>query len=171
MAEQHQRELFGAICKATFALCKDHWPDTTALISCDESGQIVTETDAPDAALTVQTRGRKHGVKTIHSAQRPQQLNTTIVSQCDRRYYFRISDDNALRKLNKQAGFNVNRLPASVESELVTPGAGLSDLKNRIVVGENVTSGDILVQSTDDWTRLRRHVADDDGILDEGLRI
>lgn len=169
MDEEKQRRLFGAICEAVFRLCKDRLPDSTCLLSCDESGQIVTQTGAPDAARKVQTRGRKHGIETIHSAQRPQQLHTTLISQTDRRLFFRINDDNALTKLNKQAGFNVNRIPA--ESPHLGPGDGLSDLSDRALVAENVGSGDLLVQSTEDWTRLRRHVADDDGILDESLRV
>lgn len=169
MSETAMQELFGVIADAVFELCKDHTPDKTCLLSCDESGQIVTQTGAADAALKVQTRGRKHGVETIHSAQRPQQLHTTIISQTDRRYYFRINNDNDLAKLNGQAGFNVNRIP--VESEYIGPGDGLSDLPDRTVVAENVGAGKILVQSTEEWTRLREHYADDDGILDAGLRV
>jgi len=64
---------------------------------------------------------------------------------------------------------NVNRIPA--ESTHLGPGDGLSDLPDRTLVAENVGSGDLLVQSTEDWTRLRQHVADDDGILDESLPV
>jgi len=169
MSADNMRQLFGTICQAAFRLCKDHLPEKTCLLSCDESGQIVTQHGAHDAALTIQTRGRKYGVETIHSAQRPQQLHTTLLSQTDRRLYFRIKDSNALRQIDKQAGFNVGRVP--VDSDRIGPRDGLADLPDRTVVLENVDSGDIAVESTEDWTRVRNHYSGDDGTLDSALSI
>jgi GTPase SAR1 family protein len=171
MDEESMQTLFGILAQSVFRLCKDDLPDKTCLLSCDESGDIVPQHGAHDAALRVQSRGRKHGVETIHAAQRPQQLNSSIISQTDRRYYFRINNDNDLSKLNSQAGFNVNRIPSGVESEHIDPGEGLRDLPDRTVVSENVSTGEILVQSTEEWIRMRNHHSGDDGILDSGLRI
>lgn len=164
MREDEKRELYGAICGAVFSLCKDVAPEWTAFISCDEAGQYVRQHDADDRVLTVQTRGRKHGVETMHICQRPQQLHTTVISQSDRRFYFRVNDDNDLGKINKQAGFNVHRVP-----EL--DGYGLDDLEDRQVVVENKSSGEYVVQSTEDWTRIRPHHAKDDGIADGALPV
>lgn len=163
MMESEQRELFGAICGAVFDLVKDVAPDLTALISCDESGQIVTQNGADSRALKAQTRGRKYGLETVHSSQRPQQLHTTVISQSDRRFYFRINDDNDRGKLQGQAGFNVNRIPDL--------GVGLSGLDDRQVVIENAGSGELVVESTENWTRIRPHYAQDDGIIDEALPV
>lgn len=163
MRLDEMRETFGDICGDVFQLVKEDQPELSALVSCDESGDIVPQHEADDRALVAQTRGRKYGLETIHSCQRPQQLHTTIISQCDRRFYFRINDENDLNKIDKQAGFNVNRIPDD--------GRALSDLKNREVVVENVGSGEFVVESTEDWTRLRPHYADDDGILDEALPV
>ena len=163
MMESEQRELFGAICGAVFTLVKDVAPDLTALVSCDESGQIVTQNGADSRAFKAQTRGRKYGLETIHSSQRPQQLHTTVISQSDRRFYFRINDDNDLGKLQGQASFNVNRVRGF--------GKGLSELDDRQVVIENVSTGEIIVESTENWTRSRPHYAQDDGIIDKSLPV
>ena len=169
MGADNMRQLFGTICQAPFRLCKDHLLERTCLLSCDESGQIVTQHGAHDAALTIQTRGRKYGVETIHSAQRPQQLHTTLLSQTDRRLYFRIKHSNALQQIDKQAGFNVSRVP--VDSGLIGPRDGLADLPDRIIVLENVDSGDNAVESSDDWTRLRDQCSGDDRTLESALSI
>jgi hypothetical protein len=164
MKPEHQRRLFGEICGALFELVKDVRPELTGLLSCDEAGGIVTQNGADKRALEVQTRGRKYGLETIHSCQRPQQLHTTVISQSDRRFYFRINDDNDLDKLQGQTGFNVYRI-----SDM--DGRGLSDLEDREVVIENVDTGEFVVQITDNWTRLRPHHADDDGVIDEALPV
>jgi hypothetical protein len=163
LMEEEQRELFGVVADSLFTLVKDVAPDLTALLSCDESGQIVTQHGSHSGALRAQTRGRKYGLETIHSSQRPQQLSTTIISQSDRRFYFRINDDNDLSKLQGQAGFNVYNVP-----EL---SCGLAGLDDRQVVIENVGAGEIVVESTNDWTRIRPHYARDDGIIDEALPV
>lgn len=169
MRTGHSRQLFGVIAQACFKIAKDHLPNRSILLSCDESGDIVTQNGAADAALEVQTRGRKHGLETIHACQRPQQLHTTILSQVDRRFYFRISGDNDVRKINGQSGFDVNRIP--VESEHINPGDGIQDLPNRVVVAENTSNGEIAVESTENWTRKRPHYAGDDGVLDSVLGV
>jgi hypothetical protein len=69
---------------------EDYLPERACLLSCDESDQIVTQHGARDVALTIQTRGRKYGVEMIHSAQRPQRLHTTLLSQTDRDFWVRI---------------------------------------------------------------------------------
>jgi len=87
-----------------------------------------------------------------------------MISESDRRFYFRINDDNAVRKLNAQAGFNTQRVPG-------LGGRGLSDLEDREVVIENNSTGEIIVEKTDNWNRRRPHYADDDGIIDGVLPV
>lgn len=164
MTDDAKAELYGVICGAVFELCKDVVPDLTALVSGDEIGSYVTQTSADKRVLTVQTRGRKYGVETVHVMQRPQQAHTEMISQCDRRMYFRVNDDNDLGKLSGQAGFNVNRIPN-------LNGRGLKELEDREVVIENVGTGDIIVESTNDWRRIRPHYSGDDGLIDDVLPV
>lgn len=163
MLEEDARELLGVLCGAMFALCKDHESDPTGFVSSDEAGNYVTQTGADKRVLTAQTRGRKHGLETLHIMQRPQQAHTTIISQVDRRFYFRVNDDNDLSKLQKQAGFNVYDVPGL--------DCGLSELEDRQVIIENTGTGEIVVESTEDWTRLRPHHSGDDGIIDDALPV
>lgn len=164
MREEQMGELYGIICGAAFKLVKDYAPELSILVSCDEAGQFVTQNGADKRVLTLQTRGRKQGAETIHICQRPQQLHTTIISQSDVRFYFRVNDDNDLGKLQSQAGFNVNRIPG-------LDGRGLEDLRDREVVVENTQTGEIVVESTNDWVRRRPHHAKDDGIMDAALPV
>jgi len=101
--------------------------------------------------------------QTVHSSQRPQQLHETVISQSDRRFYFRLTNDRDLGKISPQTNFNVNSVPGI--------GKGLSELEDCEVVIENVDSGDVVVESTEDWIRIRPHYADDDGIIDEALPV
>ena len=164
MNKGETRHLYGVICGAVFRIVKDLKPDATAFVSCDEAGQFVKQNNHHPDVLELQTRGRKHGAETAHASQRPQQIHTTIISESDRRFYFRINDDNALGKIQAQAGFNVNRVPG-------LDGRGLSDLEDREVVIENNSTGDIIVEKTDNWNRKRPHYADDDGIIDGVLPV
>lgn len=164
MDEPEMREFYGVICGAVFTLVKDVAPDLTAYVSCDEAGQLVTQHGADPRVTTLQTRGRKYGAETCHISQRPQQLHTTIISQSDRRIYFRVDNDNDKGKLRKQAKFDVDRVPVST-------GTGLESLQDRECIISNKSSGEFVVESTDDWTRLRPHYSGDDGLVDEVLPV
>lgn len=156
MKQEEARELYGAICWAVFTLCKDVIPEATAFISCDEAGQYVTQVGADDRALAVQARGRKHGVETLHICQRPQQLHTDIITLSDRRIYFRVDGDNDVAKIVKQSD---------------VPAHELRTLDDRECIIENKGSGDRVTESTETWTRIRPHYADDDGIVDDALPV
>ncbi|MFC4246483.1 ATP-binding protein [Natribaculum luteum] len=164
MTEEDMAPTYGAICGATFELCKDLTPSRSALVCGDEVGQYASEHGIDDRVLTLQSRGRKHEAETVHIMQRPQQVNSELISQCDRRIYFRVNDDNDLGKINKSATFNVYSIDEA-------GGRGLEELNDREVVIENVGAGEVLVESTNDWNRLRPHLAKDDGLLDQVLGV
>lgn len=164
MREEQMRTVYGDICAAVFTLVKDLAPDLTAFVSCDEAGNIVPQHGADDRVLTLQSRGRKHGAETCYICQRPQQIHTGLLSQADRRIYFRVDNDNDLGKLDKQAGF-------SVQSVEVPNGRGLESLRNRECIIENRSSGDYVVESTNEWVRMRPHYSGDDGIVDDALPV
>lgn len=167
MTVENGQELLGTLSGALFDLCQGEH-GRSALLSSDEVGTYATQTGIDKRVLIAQTRGRKHGLETMHSMQRPQQAHTELISETDRRFYFRINDDNALTKLQSQAGFNVERLP---EAAGEFAGTSLSELPDRHVVIENVSSGDLTVECTENWTRLRPHYSDDDGVIDDALPV
>lgn len=164
MTEEAMEDVYGAICGAAFELCKDLTPDKTALVCGDEVGQYASQHSADERVLTLQSRGRKHEAETVHIMQRPQQVHSELISQCDRRIYFRVNDENDLGKLQGAATFNVHRIPEA-------DGRSLKELDDREVVIENVGSGEIIVESTNNWDRLRPHMAKDDGLIDQVLGV
>lgn len=164
MTEENMAILYGAICSATFELCKDIVPERTALVCGDEVGQYAPQNGVHDDVLTLQSRGRKHEAETVHIMQRPQQVHSELISQCDRRIYFRVNDDNDINKLQGAATFNVHRIPEA-------DGRPLKELEDREVVIENVGDGEHVVESTNDWNRLRPHHAKDDGLIDQVLGV
>jgi hypothetical protein len=79
-----------------------------------------------------------------------------VISQADRRVYFAISDDNDLKKINKQSSF---------------PASELKDLPARTCIVENKDSGEWERVDTGGIGRQRPHYSGDDGILDDHLPI
>lgn len=169
MTVEDGQKLLGTLSGAMFDLCKNHRANPNGFLSSDEVGTYATQTGIDKRVLIAQTRGRKHGLETSHSMQRPQQAHSELISETDRRFYFRINDDNAIGKLQSQAGFNVERLPEAAGSEYA--GLSLSELPDRTVVIENVSTGELAVESTEDWTRLRPHYSEDDGVIDDALPV
>lgn len=156
MTVEEATKLYGVIAQAVMKICKDLAPELTAFVSCDEAGELCKQHSTPKAVLRMVTGGRKHGVECCHISQRPQQMHTTIISQADRRIYFRVSDSNDIDKINKNCGFNADEL---------------EDLPDRHCIIENKSTGDTARECTNDWTRIRPHHAKDDGIADAVLPV
>lgn len=164
MAGEAKAATYGAICGAAFELAKDVLPSKTFLVCGDEVAQYASQYEIHEDVLTLQSRGRKHEAETVHIMQRPQQVHSELISQTDRRIYFRVSDENDLGKLQGSATFNVERIPNA-------GGRSLKELNDREVVVENVGDGEHIVETTNSWERLRPHYAKDDGLIDQVLGV
>ncbi|AFD02288.1 terminase large subunit [Haloarcula hispanica icosahedral virus 2] len=156
LTTEEQREVYAQIAEASLALVKEHVPDATAFISCDEAHNIVRQSAFDDRVERMITGGRKHGLECLHISQRPQLLHTTVISQADRRVYFGISDDNDLGKIDKVSNF---------------PASDLKSLASRVCIVENKDSGEYEQISTDGIGRQRPHYSGDDGIVDDKLPV
>lgn len=154
-------DLFGRICAAVMALCKDldesiDGAPESALVSCDEAHTVLVKGDFDERVERLITGGRKHGVESIFISQRPQLLPLTVLSQADRRVYFRISQDRDLDKIQKVSNFDAGRL---------------DDLPSRRCIVENKDSGAWKEMDTDGIGRRRPHYSGDDGLLDDALPV
>lgn len=156
LTEEELRALYAGICETMMRLCKDKAPEATGLVSCDEAHNVLRQGSFPTECERLITGGRKHGVECLHIAQRPQLLHTTVISQADRRVYFAVSDDNDLKKIDKQAGF---------------PARKLQNLAKRRCIVENKDSGEWTEVDTDGVARQRPHYSGDDGIVDDHLPV
>lgn len=156
LTTEEQREVYAQIAEAVMDLCKDATPDATAIVSCDEAHNIVKQAAFDDRVERMITGGRKHGVECLHISQRPQLLHTTVISQADRRVYFAISDDNDIRKIDKQCGFPARRLES---------------LQERTCIVENKDSGEHKEIDTNGVERKRPHYSGDDGLVDKRLPV
>jgi hypothetical protein len=156
LTEGEMRALYAEICRVVMALCKDHKPDLTAFVGCDEAHNILKQANFPSEVERMITGGRKHGVECLHISQRPQLLHTTIISQADKRVYFGTSDNNDLKKIDKSSNF---------------PAHKLKSLPSRTCIIENKDSGEWTEVDTDGVGRRRPHFSGDDGIVDEALPV
>lgn len=157
MTVEEMQELYAVICQCVLHICKHLATKLTGFVSCDEAHNLVPQHAFDRRVERLLTGGRKHGVECLHISQRPQLLHTTVISQADRRIYFRVNDDNDLSKINKMSGFNaLNELPK---------------LEDRTCIIENKSTGDWTVLDTNTVTRQRPHYSQDDGIVDEHLPI
>lgn len=152
LTTEELREIYAQICNAAMKLCNVLNPNATAFISCDEAHNIVPQEAFPQRVERMITGGRKHGVECLHISQRPQLLHTTVISQADKRVYFAVSDDNDLKKIDKQAGFSASRL---------------NDLSARTCIEENKNTGQHTERDTDELVREHPHYSGDDGIVDD----
>ena len=156
MTVAEMQELYAVICHCVLKLCKELVPQWTGFVSCDEAHNLVPQNGFDKRVERLITGGRKHGVECLHISQRPQLLHTTVISQADRRIYFRVNDDNDLGKINKQSSF---------------PATSLRDLDDRVCIVENKSTGEYTTISTDDVTRQRPHYSNDDGHVDAHLPV
>lgn len=154
LTEEELRMLYAGICRIVMELCREM--EATAFISCDEAHNILKQSAFPTACERLITGGRKHGVECLHISQRPQLLHTTVISQADKRVYFGISDDNDLRKIDKQSSFSAGRL---------------NNLSSRTCIIENKNSGEWVEVDTNGIDRQRPHYSGDDGIIDRELPV
>lgn len=155
MTEDQRRTLYAVICQSIMALCKSN-RNVSAFISCDEAHNLVPQHAFDNRVERLITGGRKHGVECLHISQRPQLLHSTVISQADRRIYFRVNDDNDIKKINKVSAFPADRL---------------KDLPDRSCIVENKSTGEFEQIDTDQISRTRPHFSDDDGILDDKLPV
>lgn len=156
MTMGQQRALYAALCRSVMYLCQDVIPEYSGFVSGDEAHNYLRQNQFHPWSERMITGGRKHQVECLHICQRPQLLHTTVISQADRRVYFRINDNNDLAKIE-----SVSNFPADM----------LENLADRECIVENKSSGDWEQISTDGCGRSRPHFAKDDGIVDEALPV
>lgn len=156
LTSEEKVDLYARICHAVMKLCQTVTPDKTAFVSCDEAHNIITQSTFPQPVERMITGGRKHGVECMHISQRPQLLHTTVISQADRRIYFRVTDNNDLNKIDKMSNF---------------PASRLESLEDRKCIVENKSTGQHEVVDTDGVKRQRPHYSGDDGLADEHLPV
>jgi hypothetical protein len=160
------RELYGRLCAAVMALCKDlrrmdlskeaFRPDS-AFVSCDEAHTVVPEgTPIDERVERLITGGRKHGVECLHVSQRPQLLHKTCITQADKRIYFAVNGERDLKKIDRMANFDAGRLKS---------------LGSRRCIVENKDSGEWIEVDTNEIERARPHYSGDDGIADAALPV
>lgn len=154
LTEAEMRALYAGLCGIVMKLCKGR--KATGFVSCDEAHNILKQSKFPVPCERLITGGRKHGVECLHISQRPQLLHTTVISQADKRICFGISDDNDLRKIDKQSSF-----PAHL----------LKNLQSRTCIIENKDTGNWEELDTNEISRRRPHFSGDDGIVDRHLPV
>ena len=156
MTQEKARELLGAICAALMELCKERVPEASAFLSIDEAHNFIPQSNSDERIHYLMSNGRKHGIEYLVISQRPVSLHTSAIGLTDRRIYFRVDEKNDLRGLREVTTFNADKLQT---------------LDDRQCIVENKSNGEHVIESTEDWTRIRPHHADDDGIVDEVLPV
>jgi hypothetical protein len=155
MTMDQKKTLYAVICQSVMDICQKH-RQVTAFVSCDEAHNLVPQTAFDDRVERLITGGRKHGAECLHISQRPQLLHTTVISQGDRRIYFRVNDDNDISKINKISSFDARKLES---------------LPDRTCIVENKSTGDYKQIDTNGISRTRPHFSGDDGIVDKHLPV
>lgn len=149
-------DLYGICAAVAMKLAKD-MNAGTVLVSCDEAHNVVHEGSLDERIERLVTGGRKHGAEVCHVSQRPQLVHKTLLSQTDKAVYFRLGEDNDLKKIDKQSA---------------VPSGEILALDKRECIVEDRDSGDwTLVDTERDVTRQRPHFSGDDGQLDEKLPV
>jgi DNA helicase HerA-like ATPase len=153
---EEMRELYGRLCRTAMILAAEENAGSV-YVSCDEAHNVVPQqNNLDDRVERLITGGRKYGAEVQHTSQRPQLLHKTALSQVDRAVYFRLGEDNDIRKIQKQSEIDANLL---------------LELDKRQCIIENRDSGERVTQNTEELTRTYPHYSGDDGIVDEVLPV
>lgn len=156
MSKDDAMELLGVISDALMQLCKKVDPELTGFLSIDEAHNWIPQTNSDERIHYLMSNGRKHGIEYLIITQRPATIHTSALGLTDRRIYFRVDEKNDIKGLRGVTTFNTDKL---------------QQLDDRECVVENKSNGEHVVESTEDWTRIRPHYAKDDGITDDALPV
>jgi len=149
------RDLYGIIAKAAMKLGREG--AGSVFVSCDEAHHVVPQVNNMDERVeTLLTTGRGFGVESLHITQRPALIHKTILSQCDKGVYFRMGEENDVKKIRGSVGFRADQL---------------LEFPSRKAVVENKESGDHTVIDTNEYSRRRPHYSGDDGIADDAFPV
>lgn len=149
--------LLGHVCNCMMDLCTPGGRgdrELTGILSVDEAHNLIPQTINDRRIHRLISGGRKHGVEFVVISQRPASLHTNALGLADKRFYFRVDEKNDLRGLRDVTTFDANNLQR---------------LDDREVIVENKSTGTHRKESTNNWTRFRKHYARDDGILDAAI--
>lgn len=171
-----QQRLYAVICYSVMKLCKDHKPEWTAFVSCDEAHNLVNQSAFDQRVERMITGGRKHGVECLHISQRPQLLHTTVISQSDKRVYFSIGDDNDIGKISKVSSFNADLLDSLPDRCCIVENRSTGEYKCLVTDPEYkqyvpATIKNQMAVEVDDKERQRPHLSGDDGIADAAFPV
>lgn len=155
LTPEEQRELFAQISELAMKVGKH--PDLTFHISADEAHQVLPDVgdDLDDRIVRMLTGGRKKGVEWMVSTQRPSNLHDEAFSQANFGYYFSLTKDVDVARVNGSSNFNAYQL--------------LPDLGTREFLHEDLDAGNLYRRSTEDLERQYEHYAQDDGVADETI--
>lgn len=154
LTPEEQRELFAQICELSMKVGKT---EANFHISADEAHQVLPDIgdDLDDRIVRMLTGGRKKGVEWMVSTQRPSNLHDEAFSQANYGYYFSLTKDIDVARVNGSSNFNAYQL--------------LPDLDTREFLMEDLDRGKLFRRSTDEMEREHEHFAGDDGVADETI--
>lgn len=156
LTRNEMREAFAQICHLAMDVT-DNGNDVNFHVSADEAHQVLPDVgdDLDQRIVRMLTGGRKQGVEYWFATQRPANLHEEAFSQANYGVYFSLTKDVDIGKVNGSCGFN-----AYTE---------LPKLDKREFILEDLDSGELRKQSSENMERQRPHIADDDGVADDVL--
>lgn len=154
LTREEQKELFAELSDLAMSLGK---AGANVLLSADEAHNIVPDSGdgLDDRTERMLTGGRKKGVEYILCTQRPSNLHDEAFSQANSAFYFSLTKDVDIARVNGSSNFNAYEL--------------LPELAPREFLFEDLDSGTLQRGTSDDFEREREHFAADDGEVDEVL--
>lgn len=153
LTTEEQREMFAGICGLAMKIGKSE--DHNIHVSADEAHQVAPDIgdELDDRVERMLTGGRKKGVEWAFVTQRPSNLHEEAFTQANYGYYFSLTKDVDIARVNGSSNFNAyEKLPS---------------LSPREYLLEDLDDGDLWRGNTDDLEREFPHMASDDGVADE----
>jgi len=151
LTPSEQRELFAEICALAMKIGKT---DSTIHVSADEAQTVIPDGGELDERVErMLTGGRKKGVEWMFTTQRPANLHEEAFTQANYGYYFSLSRDTDIARVNGSSNINAYKI--------------LPTLDPREYIMEDLDNGEITLGSSEELQRRFPHMASDDGVADE----
>lgn len=152
LTPDERRELFAQVCGLAMEIGKT---DANFHLSTDEAHEVIPAIgdNIDQRIVRLLTGGRKKGVEYALCTQRPSNLHDEAFSQANYAAYFSLTKDVDVARVNGSSNFNAYDV--------------LPDLEPREYLWEDLDNGEVYRRTTNDLSRSRPHVADDDGVADE----
>lgn len=154
LTPEEKQELFAQICELSMSIGET---EANFHISADEAHTVLPAVgdSLDDRIVRMLTGGRKKGVEWMVATQRPSNLHDEAFSQANYGYYFSLTKDVDVARVNGSSNFNAYQL--------------LPELGTREFLNEDLDSGNLYRRDTEELERDFTHYASDDGVADQTI--